>query len=129
MSSAALRRFVSGAVAAAAVVGVVGCGPSGPGALSGRVTGDGLGAVVLEVTGTGIQSFEATGSTQVYAAPLPGSTTTHRVVLVSPEGGRLDFRMNVDDRDMEGPVVTVVEAASTTNEVMAASIPVIAVER
>lgn len=105
------------------------CGPSGPGPLTGRVTGTDLGAVVLEVEGTGIQSFEALGSTRVYAGPVPGLANTHRVILVSPEAGRLDFRLNVDDRDMEGPVITVIEAASASNEALPVSSPTIAVER
>ena len=91
-------------------------GPSGPGTVTGSVTGNAaLGAVVLDVTWPGVVGFEGRGSTQVYSAPVTGSPDRHRVVLVSPTGGDLPFVIAVDDAYLESPIVTVVEAAGTDN--------------
>lgn len=100
-------------------------GPSGPGSLIGRVTGDMLGGVVLEVVGPGIRSFEGRGDTQAYSAPVADKVNTHRVLLITRLGGEIQFEILVDDVGMEGPVMTVVSAAGTDNLTqMAASIDV-----
>ncbi|MSR21078.1 MAG: hypothetical protein EXR91_08875 [Gemmatimonadetes bacterium] len=91
-------------------------GPSGPGTVTGSVTGNpALGAVVLDVTWPGVVGFEGRGSTQVYSAAVTGSPDRHRVVLVSPTGGDLPFAIAVDDVYLETPVATVVEAVGTDN--------------
>ncbi len=91
-------------------------GPSGPGTVTGSVTGDAaLGAVVLDVTWPGVAGFEGRGSTQVYSAPVTDSPDRYRVVLVSPTGGDLPFAIAVDDAYLQSPVVTVVEAAGIDN--------------
>ncbi|MDA0329516.1 MAG: hypothetical protein O2958_10970 [Gemmatimonadetes bacterium] len=95
----------------------VGCdsGPSGPGALTGRVTGQPLGAVVLEVTGVGIQGFDGRGSSQAYSAAVAGRVDTYRVVLVDAVGGDITFDIRVDDVRMEPPTVVVIAAARPDN--------------
>lgn len=114
-----------------AVALLAGCdlGPSGPGALSGRASAEGLGGVVLEVQGSGIRGFAGRGSTQVYAAPVADRAGVHRVILIDPEGGELGFDVEVDDRGMEGPMVTVVQAAGTDNATMPASEVAVRIER
>jgi len=105
-------------LAAAAVVFLAACdtSPSGPATVAGTVTGPSdLGAVVLDVVWPGVQGFEGQGSTQVYWAQVPDEPNRHRVILVGPAGGDLRFGVLVDDLYLEGPVVTVVEAASTNN--------------
>ncbi len=90
-------------------------GPSGPGTLVASVYGDALGGVVLEVTGAGIRGFEGLGDTRVYAAPVAGKPGTHRVLLIHPEGGELRFEIQVEDLDLDDPVVRVVSAAGADN--------------
>lgn len=97
-------------------------GPEGPGMVSGTVTGNrDLGAAVLDVAWKGVQGFEGQGGTQVYWAPVPGEVDRYRVILVDATGGDLSFGISVDDVYLEGPVVTVVEAADVANEPRAVS--------
>lgn len=104
-------------------------GPKGPGALTGRVTGENLGGVLLRVEGAGIQSFSGLGAAQVYSAVVETKVDTHRVLIVSPEGGELQFEIMVDDRAMEGPIVTVLQAALTDNRAVSAAVATVAIER
>jgi hypothetical protein len=91
-------------------------GPDGPSAATGRITGHpALGAAVLDVTWRGVVGFEGRGSTQVYAAPVPGSPDRWRVVLVSPGISDLPFTVNVESSLLEAPTITVVEAANIGN--------------
>ncbi|HET9949757.1 MAG TPA: hypothetical protein VFQ22_12605 [Longimicrobiales bacterium] len=69
-----------------------------------------LGAAVLEVEWEGIEGFEGLGSTQVYHAPVPGSPSTHRVILVDPVGGRLRFGIRQRAWRTPAPAITVVDA-------------------
>lgn len=105
-----------------AVLALAACdsGPSGPGALEGTATGASLGVALLEVEGAGINGFEGRGSTQVYSAAVPGRTGVYRVIVLDRAGGSLGFAVDVDDRGMEGPVVTVIQAADTDNVPMSA---------
>jgi hypothetical protein len=104
--------------------------PSGPGTISGTVTGSAtLGAVVLDVTWVGVQGFEGLGSTQVYSAPVPGETNRYRVVLIDPVGGDLHFGIDVADVYLEGPVITLVSAADTGNLPMEVGGLTVALER
>lgn len=123
---AQVRAFVL-----ALLVAVAACdsGPSGPGTLTVVATGASLGGVVLEVEGTGIRSFEGRGSTRVYSAPVEGRAGVHRVILVGPEPGDLPFEMQVDDVGMEGPVITVLQAARGDNFAIPASRVSVRVER
>jgi hypothetical protein len=113
------------------LVALGGCdsGPSGPGAVLARVTAPNLGAVVLEVEGAGIQGFAGRGDTRVYSAAVPGRTGVHRVILIDPVGGEITLEMQVDDVGMEGPIVTVVQAARADNASEAVRNLTVTVER
>lgn len=103
---------------ALAAVAVVGCdsGPSGPGTLLATVdAGDALGAVTLEVVGPGITGFEGVGSTRAYGTTTSARQNRHRVVLVDPEGGTLQFGIQVEDVRGDAPTITAVSAAGTDN--------------
>lgn len=113
-------------VVAALLVGLLsaqGCdsGPEGPGALSAVATGPSLGGVVLQVEGRGIRGFSGRGSTRAYSSAVQDRPGVHRVILIDPEPGELGFAIEVDDRAMEGPVVTVISAADGENLGMPAS--------
>ncbi len=97
-------------------------GPKGPGTLSATVTGPQmLGAVLLEISGDGIEGFEGQGDTQAYSASLgvqPGEAARHRVVLVSASGGALHFGIRVMDRASVAPTATVISTATPANLVI-----------
>lgn len=124
------RRVGVGAVMAAALA-IAACdsGPSGPGAIVGRAAADALGGVVLEVQGRGIRDFSGRGSTQVYWAPVPERANVHRVILIATEGDEIVFEITVDDRGMDGPTITVLQAARTDNSTISASEVSVRVER
>jgi hypothetical protein len=103
------------AVVAVLAIGACDSGPSGPGALEGRVSAPALGAALLEVEGSGINGFTGRGDTQVYSAPLQGRPGVHRVIVLDRPGGELGFSIDVDDRGMEGPIVTVIQAVDNGN--------------
>ncbi|GMR14064.1 MAG: hypothetical protein BMS9Abin29_2294 [Gemmatimonadota bacterium] len=97
-----------------AALGLQGCGdsgPQGPGPLSAAVVsqGESVGAVVLSVSGPGVTSFQAVGSTRLF------SSGTQRVVLVGDGSGPLRFNILVNDRAASLPTVGVVEAVDVTN--------------
>ncbi len=126
------RRVARVGALSVLLVGLAACdsGPSGPGTVAGTVTGSAeLGAVVLDVTWVGVQGFEGRGSSQVYSAPVAGSTDRYRVVVIDPVGGDLHFGIDVDDVYLEGPVVTVVSAADTANEPMSVAGLKVSLER
>ena len=90
-------------------------GPSGPGQLRGIVTPGAtpVGAIVLEISGPGVQGFSDSGETRVFFAEP--STDVYRVVLVAANLDRVRFRVDVDD--VRGPALTavVVEAVDGNN--------------
>lgn len=97
----------------------IGCdsGPKGPGVLDGTVEGPTpLGAVVLEVTGLGVEGFVGQGDTQAYGALLSPTEGRHRVVLVDRSGGLIQFGIRVTAVEAEPPVVTVVQATGVDNQ-------------
>jgi hypothetical protein len=90
--------------------------PSGPGTLDVRVVPPPsveAGAVVLEVTGPGIQGFEAAGGARVFGAPVSTASERHRVVVLVDQGDLL-FRIRVEDRG-QLPEAVVVEAVDRQN--------------
>ncbi len=111
-------RRLAGSLLAAVLLSGCDSGPEGPGTLEARVTGEALGAVVLEVEGSAIRGFQGRGETRVYSAPAPGRAGVHRVVLVDPVGGTLRFAIEADDLGMDGPFVRVVSAADTSNRLL-----------
>lgn len=110
----------------------------GPGVLMARAvvespgataSGANLGGVVLEIRGSGIQSFAARGGTRLYSAPLSDRPDTHRVILIDADGGEMGFDISVDDVGMDDPTITVVQAANTENAVMSRSGVTVRIER
>ncbi|MGD8286984.1 MAG: hypothetical protein PVJ80_06040 [Gemmatimonadota bacterium] len=115
-------RLVVLAMAVVALLSACDTGPDGPGTVYGTVTGaSDVGAAVLDVVWRGVRGFEGRGGTQVYSAAVPDEPDRYRVILVDATGGDLSFGITVDDVYLEGPVVTVVEAADTSNEPRAVS--------
>jgi hypothetical protein len=91
-------------------------GPGGPAEVLGTVTGHPrLGAAVIDLSWDGVTSLEGRGSTQVYTAPVPGSETRHRAVLVDATGGELRFTISLSDDRLDAPALTVVSAVGTDN--------------
>jgi hypothetical protein len=124
------RRALAAGLVLLASLAACDSGPSGPGSVLGTVTGSpDLGAVVLDVTWTGVQGFEGQGSTQAYSAPVPGDANRYRLVLIDPVGGDLRFGIDVDDVYLEGPVVTVVSAADRSNQPMSVANLKVGLER
>jgi hypothetical protein len=74
-----------------------------------------LGAVTLDVVGSGVTGFEGVGSTEAYGTVVSARQNRHRVVLVDPVGGQLRFSVRVEDVRAEPPVMSVVGAAGTDN--------------
>ena len=90
-------------------------GPRGPGQLTGIVTSGAsrVGAIVLEISGPGIQDVTDAGQTRVFFAKP--ETDVHRVVLVAGNPDRIRFRVAMDDVRRPGLTVTTVEAVDDNN--------------
>ena len=90
-------------------------GPRGPGQRRGIVTSGAspVGAIVLEISGPGVQGFSEAGQTRVFFAEP--ETDLYRVVLVTADPDRIRFQVDVDD--VRGPSLTVVvvEAVDDSN--------------
>jgi len=116
-----MRRFVVATVLLVALFPLAACnsGPSGPGDFTAVVTAPsgGVGAVILEVQGQGIQGFVGAGATEVISNPM-GSEGTFRVVAVNEGTGTLQFRVRVGDLGAELPTASVIGAAGTDNQVV-----------
>ena len=101
-----------------ALIALAGCefGPKGPGVINGTLISPfNLGAVVLEVEGTGVRGFVGNGDTQAYGSVVPGVGGRHRVVLVSRSGSSIQFGIEVEDLRAETPIAIVVFAAGADN--------------
>ena len=101
-----------------ALIALAGCefGPKGPGVINGTIISPfDLGAVVLEVEGTGVRGFLGNGDTQAYGSVVPGVGGRHRVVLVSRSGSSIQFGIEVEDLRAETPIAIVVFAAGADN--------------
>ena len=108
------RRLVAVAVVAL-TVGACDWGPRGPGQLRGVVTSGTVrvGALVLEISGSGVQGFTDAGQTRTFfAEPEP---EVYRVVLVAADPDRIQFRVAMDDVRSSGLIVTTVEAVDDDN--------------
>ena len=122
--SARLVAFVS-------AVALTACdsGPSGPGALEAIVTGESLGGVLLQVEGRGIRGFDGLGDARVYAAADAERPGRHRVIVISPGSGELRFSVEVDDLDMEGPSITVLQATRVDDRLVTPSATTVRIVR
>ena len=90
-------------------------GPRGSGQLTGIVTSgtSPVGAIVLEISGPGVQGFSDAGQNRVFFAEP--ETDVYRVVLVAPDPDRVRFRVAVDDVRSPPLTVVVVEAVDDAN--------------
>jgi hypothetical protein len=112
-----MRRLnVFTAMAVALALGACDWGPRGPGQLRGIVTSgvSPVGAIVLEISGPGVQGFSEAGPTRVFFAEP--QTDVYRVVLVGTDPDRIRFRVDMDDVRSPALTTTVVEAVDDGNE-------------
>lgn len=92
-----------------------GGGPVGPGTFTGLVKSGPIpvGAIVLQVSGQGIDGFSALGGQRLFHSQVqPG---VHRVVLVGSTPGDFTFSVRVQDVGGPVPAITVVEAVGGDN--------------
>ena len=103
------------AMVVALTLGACDWGPRGSGQVTGMVSSgiSPVGAIVLEVTGPGVQGFSEAGQTRVFFAEA--ETDVYRVVLVGADPDRIRFRVDVDDVQGPMPTVVVVEAVDDSN--------------
>ncbi len=90
-------------------------GPRGEGELRGIVTPGSVpvGAIVLEISGPGVQGFSDAGQTRVFfAEPEPD---VYRVVLVAADPDRIRFRVAMDDVRSPSLAIVVIEAVDDNN--------------
>ena len=115
---AASRSVTSRSRACLLALGLVllgACEPSGPGALTGTVQAPvATGAVIVELTGTGITGFEGVGGVRTLPTTADPLTSSHRVIVVSPSGA-LRFRVLVEDVGGLAPRAVVVSAVDVAN--------------
>ena len=90
-------------------------GPRGPGQLEGIVTSgpSPVGAIVLEISGPGVQGFSDSGQTRVFFAEP--QTDVYRVVLVAADPDQIRFRVTMDDVRSPSLTVVVIEAVDDSN--------------
>ena len=72
-----------------------------------------MGAIVLEISGPGVQGFSDSGQTRVFFAEP--ETDMYRVVLVTADPDRIRFQVAVDDVRSSPLTVVVVEAVDDNN--------------
>ncbi|MEE2670056.1 MAG: hypothetical protein VYD78_08640 [Gemmatimonadota bacterium] len=116
-----MKRYVPKALVVIMVMTLSSCdwGLQGPGLLSGvlRAGPIPLGAVVLEIRGSGIEGFSGAGQTRVFhAEPEPD---VHRVALINSAPGQFDFSVVVQDVSAPLPTVIPLQAVDGENEPMA----------
>ena len=102
-------------MAVALALGACDWGPRGPGELRGVVTSGAarVGAIVLEISGPGVQGFTDAGQTRTFfAEPEP---EVYRVVLVAADPDRIQFRVTMDDVRSPALTVVMVEAVDDSN--------------
>ena len=90
-------------------------GPRGMGQLQGVVTSGAtpVGAIVLEISGPGVQGFSETGQTRVFFAEP--SSEVYRVALVAVDSDEVRFLVDVVDVRIPTLTVVVVEAVDDNN--------------
>jgi len=103
-------------MAVALALGACDWGPRGPGQLRGIVTPGAtpVGAIVLEISGPGVQGFSEAGQTRLFSAKP--KTDVYRVVLVAFDPDRIRFRVAMDDVRSPALSVVTVEAVDKNNE-------------
>ena len=112
-------RHVSGVVTVAVLaILAVACdsGPEGPGELTGalQVADEPVGALLLEVAGSGIEGFSGAGGARVFWEESQ-SADTYRVIVVGDGGGSPSFHVSVRDVGARKPRATVISVAGPDN--------------
>ena len=72
-----------------------------------------MGAIVLEISGPGVQGFSDSGQTRVFFAEP--QTDVYRVVLVAADPDQIRFRVAMDDVRSPSLTVVVIEAVDDSN--------------
>jgi len=72
-----------------------------------------VGAIVLEISGPGVQGFSDSGQTRVFFAEP--QTDVYRVVLVAADPDQIRFRVAMDDVRSPSLTVVVIEAVDDSN--------------
>jgi hypothetical protein len=104
------------ALAAALALGLAACEESGPGALTATVRAPvPTGAVVVELVGATMSGFEGVGDVRAFAAEPMATDTVRRVIVMSPTGASLQFKIQVDDVSQLPPRGAVVDAVYPSN--------------
>lgn len=124
MSAVRGRGVIRAVAGVALAVMLAACGdsggPEGPGSFEGTVRSSTaeVGAVVLELTGPGIQGIEGIAGTRAFesASAAGAATDAHRVVLVSDTPGSMGFRVRVDDLAAGAPRAILVSAVDGENQ-------------
>ncbi len=113
------RSLLAPALATLLLLSACDSGPTGPGALTGRLTSGPIpvGAVVLEFTGAGITGFSETGNTRLFFRE--NAPSAFRVVMVTPTPGEMSFQIHVQDVEAPFPAVTAVQAVGGDNGAIA----------
>jgi hypothetical protein len=103
-------------VGVALALAIAACEESGPGSLTATVRAPvPTGAVVIELVGAEVTGFEGAGDSRAFAAdPMPGDTV-RRVIVMSPSGASLQFRIQVEDVSSLAPRGAVVDAVDPSN--------------
>lgn len=114
-------RVRAGLGALALALAAAACEPSGPGTLTATVQMPvPTGAVTIELAGPKVTAFEGLGGSRTFAAPLSAADTIQRVVVVSPTGATLQFRISVEDVGADPPRAVVVDAVDPANRTISA---------
>ncbi|HEX9885858.1 MAG TPA: hypothetical protein VGA70_05195 [Longimicrobiales bacterium] len=96
--------------------------PEGPGSFTGEVRSSlpSVGAVIVEITGTGIEAVEGAGSTLAFgdgaAQGAEGGVQTRRYILVNEASGTLAFTVRVAELAEGHPAVVVLAAVDADNQ-------------
>lgn len=114
-------RGLGAVVVALGMIALTACGgdgPDGPGVLVGTVTSPtAAGAVVLELTGSGIQGIDGDGTTRAFERST--GSETYRVILTNVTAGTLSFEVEVADIGDAPPTTVVLSGVDGANQPLA----------
>jgi len=100
----------------AMVLAAAACEDNGPGSLTATVVAPvPTGAVVVELVGARVTGFEGVEDTRAFAADPQVADTVRRVIVITPTGGAIKFRVEVEDVSEQPPRGAVVDAVDPAN--------------